>query len=141
MSPRATAAGDGRPPTDWCVIIHGRDNRKMLLSDDWGGEMGMVKMDHQVRALAMGRHALRQVKRTPRVEASGRMGCLMRHMLDTERRVGRAVGPGAGNGCAGEEEAAPAGVPRSGEADDEPAHPCELFFSFSSFRFNARRRA
>ena len=26
VSPRATAARDGRPPTDWDVIIHGRDN-------------------------------------------------------------------------------------------------------------------
>ena len=29
MSPRAAAAGDGRPPKDWHVMIHGRD--KMVL--------------------------------------------------------------------------------------------------------------
>ena len=73
-------------------------------------------------------------------DTSRRMGCLMRHMLDTERREGRAVVPWAGDGCEGEEKAVPAGAPRSGEADDEPSHPFELFFSFSSFRFNASRR-
>ena len=64
----------------------------------------------------------------------------MRHMLDTERRAGRAVVPRAGDGCEGEEKAAPAGAPRSGEADDEPAHPFVIVSPFSSFRFNASRR-
>ena len=27
MSPRAAAAGDGRPPKDWHVMNHGRDNK------------------------------------------------------------------------------------------------------------------
>ena len=60
MSPRAAAAGDGRPPKDSHVIIHGRNNKQ------WKLLRGSCKPRSGGKMIAGG-----EAKRNPRSRSKG----------------------------------------------------------------------